>query len=91
MQHCAAVESIVATSSGQLFTASRDSTIRRWDFGTGRPACSARFEGHVDWVNGLALVGEGLLASCSSDRTVKLWKADSDGAVVGWDGGSAGG
>lgn len=51
----------------------------RWDFGSGRPRCGARFEGHIDWVNGLALVSSQLLASCSSDRTVKLWKAASTG------------
>ena len=31
--------------------------------------------GHADWVNDLALRPE-LLASCSSDRTVRLWRPE---------------
>ncbi|KAI8462810.1 MAG: WD40-repeat-containing domain protein [Monoraphidium minutum] len=80
--HCAAVEALVASTSGDLFTASRDSTIRRWDFSSGRPVCAARFEGHADWVNGLAAVGPDVLVSCSSDRTVKLWRAAGKGECI---------
>lgn len=42
----------------------------------GRPACTASYEGHTDWVTGLALAASGdALASCSSDTTVKLWRS----------------
>ena len=50
----------------------------RWDQSAGRPSCAASYEGHIDWVNDIALVND-LLVSCSSDRTVKVWKADKGG------------
>lgn len=37
----------------------------------------ASFDGHADWVNDIALIGD-LLITCSNDQTVRLWKAGSD-------------
>ncbi|KAF8066279.1 wdr48 [Scenedesmus sp. PABB004] len=72
-QHVAGVEALaVSADSRSLYTASRDSIVKRWDVGGGRPVCSASFEGHIDWVNDVLLFGERLV-SCSSDRTVKVW------------------
>lgn len=39
------------------------------------PELAADMLGHADWVNDLALRPE-LLASCSSDRTVRLWRPE---------------
>ena len=39
----------------------------------------ATFEGHTDWVNDVALVDDQVLASCSNDTTVRLWRAASAG------------
>jgi len=39
------------------------------------PELAADMVGHADWVNDLALRPE-LLASCSSDRTVRLWRPE---------------
>jgi len=58
---------------GSLFTASRDSTIKRWGLKEEHtPVFEASYEGHCDWVNDIAFV-EQYLASASSDGTVKLW------------------
>ncbi len=40
------------------------------------PVHEADLEGHVDWVNGLAAAAPGLLASCSSDGTLRLWRSE---------------
>ena len=42
------------------------------------PSLEASFECHADWVNDLALVHD-LLLSCSNDKTVRVWKAGSQG------------
>jgi WD40 repeat protein len=42
-----------------------------WDPATG--ACERVFEGHQDLVNALAVLGDGRLASGSSDNTIRLW------------------
>lgn len=41
----------------------------------GAPELASDMLGHADWVNDLALRPE-LLASCSSDRTVRLWRPE---------------
>ncbi|KAG2452302.1 hypothetical protein HYH02_003326 [Chlamydomonas schloesseri] len=79
-KHCAGVESLLLPSVPNhklLFTASRDSTVRRWDVAGPEPVLEAVFAGHADWVNDLALIGD-LLITCSNDQTVRLWKAGSD-------------
>ena len=56
-----------------MFTASRDSTIKRWGLKEEHtPVFEASYEGHCDWVNDIVFV-EQYLASASSDGTVKLW------------------
>ncbi|EFJ45588.1 hypothetical protein VOLCADRAFT_94069 [Volvox carteri f. nagariensis] len=48
-----------------------------WDVAGPEPVLEASFDGHADWVNDLALIGD-LLITCSNDQTVRLWKAGSD-------------
>eukprot|EP00041_Stephanoeca_diplocostata_P023635 m.586179 g.586179 ORF g.586179 m.586179 type:complete len:740 (+) comp22340_c0_seq4:151-2370(+) len=66
----------------RLFSGGRDAVVREWDVSGTRsvePTAATTFEGHTDWVNGLAHCGNiGILASASSDRTVKLWQIDGD-------------
>ncbi|GFH26662.1 uncharacterized protein HaLaN_24845, partial [Haematococcus lacustris] len=78
LKHCAGVECVLAPpDSGLLFTASRDSTVKRWNINPGvKPTCDATFEGHADWVNSLALVNN-LLFSCSNDTTVRVWDSNT--------------
>ncbi|WIA22702.1 hypothetical protein OEZ85_001110 [Tetradesmus obliquus] len=80
-QHVAGVEALaVAPDSSSLYTASRDSLVKRWHVGSAagsRPQCSGSFEGHIDWVNDVLLYQDKLV-SCSSDRTVKIWQAGEE-------------
>jgi WD40 repeat protein len=53
--------------------------VDRWDVTAGRPSCQTSFEGHIDWVNDLLLYQDRLV-TCSSDKTVKIWQTDGEGA-----------
>lgn len=37
----------------------------------------ANFEGHIDWVNDVALIGKDVLLTCSNDKTLRTWKVGS--------------
>ena len=56
MQHCAGINclAVCKTASSEncdnLFTGSRDGTVKRWAFSDDTATCSATFESHVDWV-----------------------------------------
>ncbi|KAF6254461.1 hypothetical protein COO60DRAFT_1627872 [Scenedesmus sp. NREL 46B-D3] len=77
-QHVGGVEALaVSPDSSSLYTASRDSIVKRWNVGAGSPQCSGSFEGHIDWVNDVLLYQDKLV-SCSSDRTVKIWQAGEE-------------
>ena len=55
-----------------LATAGGDRVVRLWDVAAGRER--SRFEGHTDYVRGLAFGLRGtVLASASEDRTVRIW------------------
>lgn len=52
------------------YRAAPDCTIRIWDLATG--TCSAVLKGHQGGVYALAVLGDGRLASGSSDETIRL-------------------
>ncbi|KAK9814325.1 hypothetical protein WJX72_004061 [[Myrmecia] bisecta] len=80
-QHCAGVNALALSTSGEhIYTASRDSTIKKWQTRGADNACEASFEGHVDWVNDVVVVQEALV-SCSSDRMLQVWQANGTGTV----------
>jgi WD40 repeat protein len=57
-------------------TASRDKTIKLWDFSSGRllkVLDTVRYGGHVNSVNRLLWV-DNVLLSASDDRTVSIWE-----------------
>ena len=63
----------------QLASASRDTTVRLWDAGTG--AARQTLKGHSDVVTAVAFSPDGKqLASASSDTTVRLWDAGTGAA-----------
>ncbi|EPS68911.1 hypothetical protein M569_05855 [Genlisea aurea] len=87
-KHCAGVNCLALLKEPApdeydcLFTGSRDSTLKRWSLAEDGAICSATFESHVDWVNGIVLTGGNKLISCSSDKTVKVWNCLSDGTCI---------
>ncbi|CAJ1976197.1 unnamed protein product [Sphenostylis stenocarpa] len=84
-KHCAGINCLSLLKSAPsdgfdyLFTGSRDSKLNRWALVDDMPSCSATFESHLDWVNDVVLVGDNVLVSCSSDRTLKTWNVLSTG------------
>ena len=64
--------------SDQLYTAGRDGTVRCWSAGaSSQPVLKQTLDEHTEWVNGIAIIQPGVIASCSSDRTVKVWSVSS--------------
>ena len=55
--------------------------LGRWGLQDKQPVLEASFEGHNDWINDI-IVLEDVLVSCSSDTTIKLWKADQSGRYL---------
>ncbi len=92
MQHCAGINSVIASpDTSTLWTASRDSVIKKWSIPTSStssndsPTLETDYEGHIDWVNSITLLDEQTLVSCSSDKTIRVWKAhgETDNTGVG--------
>ncbi|KAG2092507.1 WD40-repeat-containing domain protein [Suillus discolor] len=76
-----AVTSVCWSRSGeQMFSGSRDGTIRVWSSGTG--AQVALLQGHTNTVHAIAISFDGrFIASASSDCTVRLWSVRTYEAV----------
>ncbi|KAI3518014.1 hypothetical protein L1887_06335 [Cichorium endivia] len=88
-KHCGGVNCLAVlkhsepNNRSQLFTGSRDGTLKRWELSEEGATCSSTFESHIDWVNDAVLVGgNNTLVSCSSDTTVKIWDSFSDGTCT---------
>ncbi|KAF8839939.1 WD40 repeat-like protein [Paxillus ammoniavirescens] len=65
----------------QLFSASDDRTIRRWDSETGG-SIGQPWMGHTDYVTCLSLSPDGTkLASASLDGTVRFWDAETGDSI----------
>lgn len=88
-KHCSGVNCLTVSHSSVhdgrskdvLFSGSRDGTLKRWEVTDDSATCCATFESHVDWVNDAVLTGD-TLVSCSSDTTIKTWRAFSDGVCT---------
>lgn len=60
----------------QVASSSSDGMIKLWDWESG--VCEATLRGHTDVVNCVVFEQEGaLLATCSSDHTVRIWLYDA--------------
>jgi WD40 repeat protein len=75
--HLFTINHIVFSPDASMFaTASRDKTIKLWDFSSGRllkVLDTVRYGGHVNSVNRLLWV-DNVLLSASDDRTVSIWE-----------------
>jgi WD40 repeat protein len=79
--HCSSVQSICAVPERdgyRLYTGSRDSCTNVFQLRRGRKDYQhvASLQGHVDWVNDVVAMGNGVVGTCSSDGTCRLWGAD---------------
>ena len=65
------VESVAFSPDGKFIASGRkDGTVVLLDIATGKATI---LEGHTDWVSSVAFSRQGVLASGSLDRTIKLW------------------
>jgi platelet-activating factor acetylhydrolase IB subunit alpha len=71
------VSSISFTPSGEhLISASRDTTIRIWEVGTGFNVRTIK--GHTEWVRAARPDPSGtLIGSCGNDQTVRVWSFET--------------
>jgi len=60
----------------RLCTSSKDCLVKIWNVRTG--SCQATLSGHTDSVECVRWGGEGLIYTCSRDRTIKVWGAEPD-------------
>ncbi len=76
--HLYTVNHLAFSPNGRLFaTASRDKTFKLWDTETNtlvKVVDTMRHGSHINSVNRLLWVHDGLLATCSDDRAMMLWE-----------------
>jgi ribosome assembly protein 4 len=58
-------------------SSSKDHSVKIWNIATG--TCETTISGHSDSVECVKWGGNGLLYSCSRDRTIKVWAVDGHG------------
>lgn len=74
--HRGVATSVAFTPDGKyLATGGIDTNIILWDFATARPAQS--LTGHKSWINAIVCSSSGMLATASSDNTIRLWQKGS--------------
>lgn len=78
LSHSDAVWDVVwSRDDRKVFTACRDSVIRRWDVKKGE--CEVLLRGHTDETKGLSISPNGMrLASASPDVTIRVWDLSSN-------------
>jgi WD repeat-containing protein 48 len=81
-KHVGGANAIAVGENDVIFTGGRDGSVRAWDLSVGMPSCSGVFEGHAAWVNDVARLDRTLLASASSDHTVRLWNTEKGEAIA---------
>lgn len=77
--HTNAVQDCCFSPDGLLLaTCSADMSVKLWDFSpSGQYACVKTLMGHDHNVSGVGFFKDGKLVSCSRDKTLKVWDANS--------------
>jgi WD40 repeat protein/V8-like Glu-specific endopeptidase len=76
--HRGAVLCVAFSKAGDLLASGGDdNTVRVWNVSGGRPIGDPRK--HENWVWSVVFDPAGRVASCSNDRSVRLWDAEGDG------------
>jgi WD40 repeat protein len=60
-----------------IVSGSQDTSIKIWDIKLKLSNCISTFKGHSDAVRSVIKISNDLIASCSSDESIKLWKISS--------------
>ncbi|MEM1347564.1 MAG: WD40 repeat domain-containing protein, partial [Myxococcota bacterium] len=81
------VQVLFVPDSPYLISASYDRTVAVWDWRNAE--LITVFNEHEDWIHALRWMGEGLFASASSDRSVRLWSTETLSCVAVLDEGSS--
>jgi hypothetical protein len=85
--HTQAITAVVFTAKGdKLCSASLDSLVCVWDPVSSLTSCEMTLRGHTAGVLSMALCGEHLLASGSSDSSVRLWDLERGECTFIFDG-----
>eukprot|EP01080_Neovahlkampfia_damariscottae_P000110 gene110-4359_t len=64
---------------GNLYTGSKDSTIRQWEISSG--ICTNVYKGHKGHISALVVNKIGILYSGSSDSEIRAWSADRNQVI----------
>src|SRR5271166_1405337 len=67
------LQPLVRGAETRLASLGQGHTLLRWRASRESPALVRTLSGHDDWVNALAMTGDGRVVSGSDDRTVKVW------------------
>ena len=74
-EHTAPIECMQWMDDGTIISADWDGVIIHWEQDG---EVLHRFEGHINWVRGLEVLGETNILSWSDDQTLRLWDLDTE-------------
>lgn len=85
IQHSKSINKILLHDEDTFFTGGRDSMIKLWENKENGENYELmyNFEGHVDWINDMAINRKrNLLFSCSNDKNINIWRIPERGIEI---------